>query len=31
LRSRYYRQLSSHYADRRPSRVRQLTPVAECA
>jgi DHA3 family multidrug efflux protein-like MFS transporter len=29
LRSRYYRQLSGHYADRRLS-LPQLTPVAEC-
>jgi MFS transporter, DHA3 family, multidrug efflux protein len=30
LRSRYYRQLSSHYADRRPA-LSRLTPVADCA
>jgi DHA3 family multidrug efflux protein-like MFS transporter len=31
LRSCYYRQLSSHYADRRPSFAQKLTPVADCA
>jgi MFS transporter, DHA3 family, multidrug efflux protein len=31
LRSRYYRQLSSHYADRRPALAPKLTPVADCA